>query len=481
MSTGRYLTCDLSSPLHYINFLDPFNCECRAYGRLKQEDCEDLAIRAYGYLLLTPEQEAEVARHSSKTDMFPHVPASTQTIFDGRNFWGRYEIHRHLPVRAIVKELVRDRKPFAPSRLHDIWRDLESLHKLGILVRDIGSRNYMAGGKLIDFSQSWTMPSPCFEAIDPDDLLNQRHSDSLDLHVAIVYFGMGDGWKWGEPGYDGPTELHEYYGVPEDDDLGYYGIDPMAYDWRKWEEDPKVVDDFFQHELYAESESKDDEEEGREDLAVRAYGYLLLTPEQEAEVAERSSEIDIRPHIPANTQAELNGQNFWGRWELHRHLPVRAIVKELITNYESFAPSKLHDIWQDLESLYKLGILVRDVGPRKFMAGGKLIDFSFSWTMPSPCFDAMNPRTCWMRGITILWISMLLLSTSGWERYYGVSYSNKLGYYGIDPTAYDWHQWESDPKAADTFFKNELYAKPESEDDVEVENPPKGGEPEEEQ
>lgn len=45
------------SPQEYVNYLDPFHCECRAYGRLKQENREDLAVRAHGYLLLTYEQE----------------------------------------------------------------------------------------------------------------------------------------------------------------------------------------------------------------------------------------------------------------------------------------------------------------------------------------------------------------------------------------------------------------------------------------
>ncbi|AEO58194.1 hypothetical protein MYCTH_2305389 [Thermothelomyces thermophilus ATCC 42464] len=258
-TTGRYLTRRLSSPLHYIDFLDPFNCECRVYGRLKQEGREDLAVRAYGYLLLTPQQEAEVAEVASGTDILPHVPANTETVLDGCNFWGRWEVHRHLPVRAIVKELVTDYTPFVPSRLHDHWRDLEDLHKLGILVRDIGPRNYMASGKLIDFSRSWTMPSPCFEAIDRVELLRQRHNDALNLHVSIVHFGMGERWDWGDPGYDGPTTLEAHYGVPDGDPLGYYGIDPTAYDWRRWEDDPKAADAFLKYELYAAPESQDDE------------------------------------------------------------------------------------------------------------------------------------------------------------------------------------------------------------------------------
>ncbi len=58
---GRGLTRELATPRLYLDYLDPFNCECRAYGRLRDEKCEDLAVRAHGYLLLTTAQEMEIA------------------------------------------------------------------------------------------------------------------------------------------------------------------------------------------------------------------------------------------------------------------------------------------------------------------------------------------------------------------------------------------------------------------------------------
>jgi hypothetical protein len=36
----------LATPQHYMDLFDAFNCECRAYGRLKEEGREDLAVRA---------------------------------------------------------------------------------------------------------------------------------------------------------------------------------------------------------------------------------------------------------------------------------------------------------------------------------------------------------------------------------------------------------------------------------------------------
>lgn len=175
---------------------------------------------------------------------------------------GRWEIHRGLPVRAIVKELMANDgnaaagKPFAPSRLRDLWQDLEYLHRLGILVRDINPGNYI-GGKLIDFSQSWTVPRPCFDSIHPQWLLQQRRADPLRLHESIIDFGIANRWDWGDPGYDGPTELDAYYADLGDKDAdGIYGVDSTAYDWRRWEDDLEQVDAFLEHELYAAPETE---------------------------------------------------------------------------------------------------------------------------------------------------------------------------------------------------------------------------------
>ncbi|KAL2129115.1 hypothetical protein VTI74DRAFT_8205 [Chaetomium olivicolor] len=131
---GRYLTRPLANPQFYIDYFDPFNCECRVYGRLKQECREDLAVRAHGYLLLSPQQEAEVTRRvtGQHCDQFSKPDAE----LDGRNIWGRYEQHRGKPIRAIIKDFASG-ICFAPEQIAQMWDDLEALHALGILVRDI--------------------------------------------------------------------------------------------------------------------------------------------------------------------------------------------------------------------------------------------------------------------------------------------------------------------------------------------------------
>lgn len=34
---ARYLTCGSKSLESYVDYYDPFDCECRVYGRLKDE------------------------------------------------------------------------------------------------------------------------------------------------------------------------------------------------------------------------------------------------------------------------------------------------------------------------------------------------------------------------------------------------------------------------------------------------------------
>lgn len=120
------------------------------YGRLKQENHEDIAVRAHGYVLLTPEQERFVTE-ACDTD---YIDPETTDELDGQALWYRREWNRHDPLRAILKDFVEEGTPdFDKSQILQIYEDIETLHSLGILIRDIHPGNYL-GGKIIDFSRS---------------------------------------------------------------------------------------------------------------------------------------------------------------------------------------------------------------------------------------------------------------------------------------------------------------------------------------
>ena len=227
------LIYSLASPQLYSDYFDPFSCECRAYGRLKQEGREDLAVRAHGYLLLTPRQAAEVEKRSAG-------PKYSQEEYEknGVDFWGRDPERRHSPVRAIIKELVSPQDPFTPEKVPQIWNDLEDIHKLGILVRDINTFNYL-GGKIIDFSRAWTTPHPFRAAMDDYTIRRALSSDPRGLQKAFVEWGMSRGWDWDVI----PEEMMQCTRGKGKD--GPYGADPSFYDWLKWEKDPAAAEAFM--------------------------------------------------------------------------------------------------------------------------------------------------------------------------------------------------------------------------------------------
>ncbi len=205
------------------------------YGRLHQEHCEDLAIDAHGYLMLTPEQEKEVARRTGPNDHYDPDPDIDNDLF-GRCL---EPLVRDRPIHAIVKEFATwSEREFGPKDVDQMCRDLNSLHRLGILVRDITLSNYI-DGKLIDFSRAWTMPHPSLDRISEERLREQRYSDPHDLQDCIFDLRLGD--------YVHDELVARLLETSENDGCG---TDPRRYDWRKWEADLEAVDAFMENDLY---------------------------------------------------------------------------------------------------------------------------------------------------------------------------------------------------------------------------------------
>lgn len=229
-TTGKYITTREGdpplTPQEYLDYLDPFNNECRAYGRLKQEKRDDIAVRAHGYILLTSEQEQKVTEAHGKD----YVNPETQTDLgsdelDEDSPWQRRGCHRHERVRAIVKDFVDEGTPdFEKSQIPQMYDDMETLHSLGILIRDIHPGNYL-GGKLIDFSCSLTMYHPCLDRISWLDLRQMRLEEPIMFNNMIVAWSNVH-----DTGILMPKALEEWSGGVED-----CGINPCDYNWRKWE------------------------------------------------------------------------------------------------------------------------------------------------------------------------------------------------------------------------------------------------------
>lgn len=209
------------TPQDYIDYLDPFHNECRVYGRLKQEKQEAIAVRAHGYVLLTPEQE----RHVTEACCTDYTDPETAGELDGQALWYRREWHRHERLRAILKDFVDEGTPdFEKSQIPQLYEDIETLYSLGILIRDIHPGNYL-GGKIIDFSRSWTMYHPCLDRTSPEGLCELRVEEVnsyLDMIVAWAHVH--------ETRISLPEKLEQWTGSVEG-----CGANPHDYDWRKWE------------------------------------------------------------------------------------------------------------------------------------------------------------------------------------------------------------------------------------------------------
>lgn len=107
-----------------------------------------------------------------------------------------------------------------------MYTDLETLHALGILVRDIHLGNYL-GGKLVDFSRAWTMYHICLDRSTPGSLHRARLEEPSKFEEMIDTWAFIEGKEIEKPA--GLLKWHS----EEDDDLG---VDPRQYDWRKWKE-----------------------------------------------------------------------------------------------------------------------------------------------------------------------------------------------------------------------------------------------------
>jgi hypothetical protein len=113
----------------------------------------------------------------------------------------------------------------------------------------------------------------------------------------------------------------------------------------------------------------------REDLAVKACGYVMLQPAEEKLISANFDTSD------------------WDRShdEEKRQTPARAIVKEYVDSQNAFLPKIVPRMMRDLLALHKHGIQPREIRQANYFEG-RIIDFSVARTAPYYRFDLM-PKT----------------------------------------------------------------------------------------
>ncbi|KAI9762472.1 MAG: hypothetical protein M1840_001232 [Geoglossum simile] len=132
--------------------VDPFFAECRAFGRLIQCGLNgDIGVHCYGYIKLPVEFESMINRSKAARSIggFCWDRPSQGELSQG----GPSQLE---PFRGIVKELLSG-DPFTSEMVEKMGADLLKLSNIGVYPIDVKEDNYR-GGRLTDFSASWTYP-----------------------------------------------------------------------------------------------------------------------------------------------------------------------------------------------------------------------------------------------------------------------------------------------------------------------------------
>lgn len=173
---------------HIESYFQPFQNECRAFGRLKEFSMEHLGVRCHGYIILN-ETQLDFMRSKYNFDRWDYDP----------------EYDEHQPVRAIVKDIVYMGQDLpeqeyialhvTPKTVPKMLEDLKFMHQLGITIKDIDFNNYIHN-KFLDLSHAWTAPHPLLiKGKDPEKFppLRRAINDAFSMDDFI------DAWNEHNP------------------------------------------------------------------------------------------------------------------------------------------------------------------------------------------------------------------------------------------------------------------------------------------
>ena len=114
------------------------------------------------------------------------------------------------------------------------------------------------------------------------------------------------------------------------------------------------------------------------EVAVRCYGFVTIPAEHEDEMKQN---FDVH---------EWNRPRSEYKKVPHRRQPLRAIVKDLVTEDVPLTKLVADKILKDLKTMHKVGVYTMDVQKRNYK-NGLLLDFSVSITTPHYLF-VIKPR-----------------------------------------------------------------------------------------
>lgn len=164
---GRHGAFDETRELRALCwYSEPFNAECRAFGRLQETGREALALKCFGYVLLTEENERDITErflgfnettgtevhfngHGSET-AFPTDFLDLRSLFPTTG-------GRPPPLRGILKTFGEEDDQLRPAKARQLLNNIVKLHQLGIFFVDVSMRQY-TNVKIAHFSTAFTIP-----------------------------------------------------------------------------------------------------------------------------------------------------------------------------------------------------------------------------------------------------------------------------------------------------------------------------------
>lgn len=163
---------------------DPFHCECRAYGRLKETNYEELAIKCHGYIILTEEEEAQLLKTS-------------------RMDWARPPGQKGQGIRAIAKDYLPKSVDLSLQMLRQMRNDILEMHRIGICVSNLSKDSYVQG-KITDFSEAMVVPHRDL------DLSRNYHTAKRNCQRDFINMdAMADQWNT-----DHPEDMYKEFFTP---------------------------------------------------------------------------------------------------------------------------------------------------------------------------------------------------------------------------------------------------------------------------
>ncbi|KFA56191.1 hypothetical protein S40293_00141 [Stachybotrys chartarum IBT 40293] len=158
----------------FYNYSDPFNRECRAFGRIQEAGLNGtLSIECFGYVLLDEDHERTMMDQFSHEDLdflgeatsyWPIDPALRSRFVSSAG--------KLPPIRGIVKEFGQNLNVFTTLTARYALRDTKALHRIGIFGLD-ARMDQLLNYRPTDFSVATTLPHYLFSpelipSVSPD-------------------------------------------------------------------------------------------------------------------------------------------------------------------------------------------------------------------------------------------------------------------------------------------------------------------------